>query len=55
MNVFMTVDQISAKQMIAELTNASFKGPAIPRRDVLAAQFIAGAALTGLPKVEVEK
>lgn len=46
-NYFLGVDQIPPKQVVAELAGAMFGEPAIPAASPIAAEFIAGAALTG--------
>lgn len=52
-NMLIGTDRISKKQILAELAGARQGSEiAIPRASPLAAQFIAGAALTGLPDTQ---
>ena len=42
------IDRVSQKKILGELMNAKFGEPAIPSTSLVAAQFITGAALTGV-------
>lgn len=47
-NRLFRVGEISKKQVYAEIMNVKFGEPAIPKKSLLAAEFITGAAITGL-------
>jgi len=47
-NRLLRVGKISKKQVYAEIMNVKFGEPAIPKKSLLAAEFITGAALTGI-------
>lgn len=51
-NAFFGVDVVTQKQILADLVGAKFGEPAIPKASPLAAQFIAGAAISGLEDEE---
>ena len=48
-NLFVGADRVGQKQILMELVGAKYGEPAIPKGGPLAAQFIAGAALTSIP------
>ena len=54
-NAMAGVDVVTPKQIMADLVGVKFGEPAIPKASPLAAEFIAGAALTGLPQEEGEQ
>ena len=55
LNLAFGVDRVSQKQILAEVANAMQGEVAIPPRSALAAEFIAGAAITGLPDALQDK
>ena len=51
-NYVLKTDRVGAKQMLADMAGLKYGEVLIPRYSPIAAEFIAGAAMTGIPDTQ---